>query len=793
VLVGRRAGLTDFVLGAVSANRTQRDTEDLIGAFMTIVPLRARLDDAPGFRTHLRRTSASLGSGLPHQAFPFQRLMSTLRAGANAGGGHLYDVVFNYRNMPASLPVMHGLAVSDFRAPHLDTMFDLHLGVTPEAGRIVLELDYNPELIEQGTAVRWLAGYRVILEAVATDPDTSVAMLPIMPLAERRLLVEEWSGATVPAPVLDFVMDRFDRAAVAYPDSPAIEHGNSVLSYADLRARAYRVTAHLRHAGVARGDLVGLFADRSIDSVAAMLGILAAGAVYVPLDTRAPDRRIDAILDSARLRLILSDRTGAPALARRHEPTLNIADLLEQAPPAGGSDEPAVLRDGDGAYVIFTSGSTGVPKGVAVPHGALARHMTSAVESFGSRRGDRMLQFAALTFDVSFKEMFLPLCTGGTLVLRSETMFDSAAAFAEQCRTLGLTHVWIPTAFWSEITRADWPGGLDLGAVRVVNVGGAAAQPGTVRRFFEVLSKPVRIFNCYGPTETTIACTWAELAPGEDLPGVPIGRPLPGVTAYVLDPHDRPVPIGVAGELCIGGANLATGYLGAPEQTASRFVADPFSQVPGARLYRTGDTVYWLQDGRLCFLGRGDFQVKVRGHRVELQEIERVLQDIPGVRHAAVLFQETDRLIAFVVPDHSRLLSDAAIRDAAALALPVYMLPSRIVSVERLPVGPTGKVDRHRLLAMIPAGADPAGGRPATATERTIARIWEEVLGVSGIGPENRFLDLGGHSLLAMRVAKRVEAQLGIHVSIRTLLDHSTVRALARELDRLATTPGPRS
>ena len=326
----------------------------------------------------------------------------------------------------------------------------------------------------------------------------------------------------------------------------------------------------------------------------------------------------------------------------------------------------------------------------------------------------------------------------------------------------------------------------------MVSIGGEAAPPDSVRRSNLAIPRPFRLFNCYGPTEATINSTWAELGAGEEESEVvPIGRPLPGVTAYVLDEYHEPVPIGVPGELWIGGGNLATGYLSAPELTAARFVPDSFSAMPGARLYRTGDTVRWLADGQLTFLGRKDFQVKIRGHRVELQEIERVLWGIRGVRQAAVIVHEGDRLIGFVAAEDPHRVSAAAIRKAVGLELPSYMVPDQIVVLNRLPAGATGKMDRRQLRGMIPTAAT-GGGALATKTEAMVARIWEAVLGVTGVGRDDRFLDLGGHSILAMRVANRLHVELGISVTIRTLLGHPTVAALAGELDRMAPPAAPR-
>ena len=788
VLMGRRAGQDDFVLGVASANRTHRQTEGLIGSFATVIPVRARLGEPASFRSHLRRTGESLSEGLAHQSYPFQGLMATLRPGGQPGSDPLFDVVFNYRNLPVALPAMDGLSVSNFRAPHLSSTYDLHLNLTPAAGCIELELEYDPAVFHGGTAARWLAGYVAALEAVAADPQVTTTGMPVMPADEHRLLTEQWSGAAVASPASDPVIDRFVRAAAAYPDTPAVEQDGLVVTYRDLERRVRGLTGRLRRLGVAPGELVGLCGDRSIEVVAALLAILSLRAVYVPLDPRIPPRRTDTMLDSAGLRMILTDRVAAPALANRPEPQHRLADLCAPADAADPEGEPAPGGTMDPAYIIFTSGSTGDPKGVVIPHQGLARYAMSSAERYAMRPGDRMLHCAALTFDLSIEEIFAPLCLGATVVVGPEAMKESPEIFAEQCRSLRLTHLSLPTAFWSEVVSADWPLGLDLGAVRVIAVIGEAMAPDSVQRFFAVAKPGTRLFNCYGPTEATVAATSAELKPGDEYPGeVPIGRPYPGVTVWVLDPQRRPVPIGTPGELWIGGGNLALRYLGAPELTEERFPSNLSVTMPGERRYRTGDRVRWRDDGQLGFLGRTDLQMKTRGYRIEPADVERGLRKAPGVSQAAVILHPADdRLVAFVVSDRESPLDLRAVRESAEGELPHYMVPGEVIQIQRLPLGSTGKLDRRALAALVPTARSPGVAAQRTPTEQIVTRIWQEVLRVTGIGVHDHFLELGGHSLHAMRVANRLRAELGISLSLRTLLEHQTVATLARELDRPA-------
>ena len=445
-----------------------------------------------------------------------------------------------------------------------------------------------------------------------------------------------------------------------------------------------------------------------------------------------------------------------------------------------------------------TSGSSGIPKGVEIAHGALSRYLAATEASYIVRPGDRFLEFASLSFDSSLEEMLNPLCAGATVVIRTDEMLDSPAIFADRCRSLRLTHLSLPTAFWHELVAADWPEDLDLGPdLRVLLVGGEAMSSDAFRRWKRVTRPGIDLINGYGPTEVTIAATYVVLSRDEERDaGIPIGCPFPGYTVFVRDARGEPLPIGAAGELWVGGPNLALGYLGDPQLTASRFVTDVATGGTGARFYRTGDRVRWRGDGRLAFLGRTDLQLKVRGYRIEPADIERVLQEVAGVRQVAVIAQRGpggDRLVAFVVPEGVAAVEMKVLTDAATRELPAYMVPSQFVMLARLPISSTGKVDRAALAALVPGQAVMAGGTITTPTEQAVVRIWESQFGISGIGADDSFFALGGHSLLAMRMVDRLRVELSIDVTIRTILMHPTVASLARELDRIGEAAGPES
>ncbi|WP_147445812.1 non-ribosomal peptide synthetase, partial [Corallococcus aberystwythensis] len=587
----------------------------------------------------------------------------------------------------------------------------------------------------------------------------------------------------------------FQRQASLTPDATALRFGAESLSYARLDALSNQLAHRLRLLGVRPGHVVALCVERSPLLFAGMLAILKAGAAYLPLDPTLPAQRRAFMLQDAAVQVIVGQEHLRDGFSDTRLAWLGVEEATgtgqdAETPPESGA---TAL---DAAYVIYTSGSTSHPKGVVVPHRALVNYTLAAIEQYGLRPEDRALQFASVSFDASAEEIFPTLCRGATLVPRTEAMLESTRAFLDACREHAISVLNLPTAFWHELT-ADLGNGPTVlpDSVRLIIIGGEKASPEHLARWRRQVGSHPRLVNTYGPTEATIVATLAELAESSVPDGaeLPIGRPVRNVRVHVLDTRLHPVPVGVTGELFIGGEGVARGYLGRPDLTAERFLPDPFSSEPGARLYRTGDLVRWRSETGLTYVGRNDHQVKLRGFRIELGEIEAQLLAHPHVRDSVVApraYSAHDtRLVAWVTlredgPAVTEASVEASLRAHLADRLPAYMLPFRIQVLERLPLTANGKVDRAAL-PLPEAGAQDAAlerQAPRDATEQVLADLWREVLSTGEPDMRDDFFAVGGHSLLALRLMGRIERRLGVALPLDTLFHAPTLEALARQV-----------
>jgi amino acid adenylation domain-containing protein len=566
-----------------------------------------------------------------------------------------------------------------------------------------------------------------------------------------------------------------ERARIS-PEAPAVEWNGDRLTYAELDRRSDALAERLRALGVGPEVLVGLAVPRSPEIVVALLAVLKAGGAYLPLDPAYPEARRAFMIEDAGVAVMLSSKDLRDTKDTQDLSVVSLASL--ESFLSFFSSQPA-----HPAYVIYTSGSTGTPKGVVVEHRSLAAYTAGAIEAFGLTPEDRVLQFASISFDTSGEEIYPALASGATLVLRPEDMASSIAHFLREVERLRVTVLDLPTAFWHELVTGLGTEGELPACVRLVILGGEKALPDRMALWRRRVAGSVRLLNTYGPTEATIVSTRRDLTGGPD--EAPIGRPIPGTFAHVLDRWGAPVPVGVPGELHVGGAGLARGYLRRPEITAERFVPDPFGSA-GARLYKTGDLVRWLPAGELEFLGRVDQQVKLRGFRVELGEIEAALRSHPAVRDAVVALRSgpggDPRLVAYTVREGTAEGTD--LRAFLRERLPEFMVPAAFMELPALPLTPSGKVDRRALPE--PEAARPelaaAYEAPRTELERTIAGVWRELLGVNSIGLHDNFFDLGAHSLHLVRAHSRLREVLGRELTVVDLFRHSSVGALARHL-----------
>ncbi|MFD1542539.1 non-ribosomal peptide synthetase [Nonomuraea guangzhouensis] len=771
-LLARYTGRPDVAVATVVSGRDRVETENLVGFFVNTLVLRGEVDESCSFEELLGRTRATVLDAFTHDQVPFQRLVETLRPERDPSRPPLTEVAVNLRNLPPGTAAFPGLRVTDVPPPVLAASMDLSFDFTERDGALAGSLAYNASLYGPGTAERMTAHLVRLLAGVAAAPGAPLAGVPLLGRAEHHLLASLWCG-TGTGPEGRTVTELFAEQAAARPEADAVVCGGRTVGYGELEERANRLARLLAARGAGPERYVAVALPRSIDMVVAVLAVLKAGAAYLPLDLDQPADRIAAMIDDTRPVLAVATRESARALP----PGL---PLVEPDDPAlarlpGSAPAPAA-RPENPAYVIYTSGSTGRPKAVVVTHEGVHDMVRIQRERMGAGPGARVLQFASLSFDGAFWELVLALLSGGTLVVATDAERPPGTPLAGLIARERVTHVTLPPTAIATLPED----GVPKGAVLVV--AGETCPPELVRAW----SPGRRMFNGYGPTETMVGATLSEpLTPADADPGpVPIGRPFPSIRTYVLDERLRPAPIGVPGELYLGGTRLARGYLNRQGLTGARFVADPYGP-PGARMYRTGDRARWLADGRLEHAGRTDDQVKLRGFRIELGEVEAALAEQPTVVAAAAAVKEdangTRRLVAYLVPADGGA-DPAELREVLRRRLPEHMVPTAFVLLPALPLTHSGKVDRQAL--PIPTGARHSGEEyvaPRTPAERALAAVWARVLGVERVGVHDNFFDLGGDSILGLQVVAGARAA-GLALTPRQMFLRQTVADLADDL-----------
>lgn len=776
VLLSRYTGATDIVVGSPVAGRVRPELEPLIGCFINTVPLRTDLSGEPSFRELLARVRTTALAAHDNQNLSFSRIVRAAGADRFANRQPLSQVVFAFEDAHDACFSFDGIAATVTEIDFGSTRSDLGVSVTVVDGRLRVCAEYRTNLFTSDTIDRLLGQYATLLAGLLAEPDTPVTTVPLLTGAERRLMVEDWNDTAGPFEDDAAVHELIERQVDATPDATAVVFETErTLSYRELDERANRLAHRLRELGVGRESRVGVCLHRSPEMVVAVVAVLKAGGGYVPLDPANPRERQAFIIEDAGLEVVLTERALGDVSAWHGAEVVRLD--VEWVADAGGypaSRPELVTGPRDLAYVIYTSGSTGRPKGVQIEHRSVCNFMANVHRLFEMGAHDTVLQFASLGFDVSVFEIFGALTCGARLCLaRQETLLSvrELTAFLQRHE---ITVMDMPPSMMALLSGADFP------ALRIAFVGGEAFAGALVNDW----ARPGRrFFNGYGPTEGTVTVIIEECTGASYDRSPPIGRPMGNMRAYVLDAERRLVPVGVPGELHIGGAGLARGYLNRPELTEEKFVVDPFVADPGARLYRTGDLVRQLPDGRLEFLGRVDDQVKLRGFRIEPGEVESMLREHPDVVDAAVVLREDEpgqhRLVGYVTTEASA--DRATLAGYLAGRLPKYMLPAAYVFLDRLPLNSSGKIDRT---ALPPPSADdlaPAGERvaPSNRRERTIAEIWCQLLGVAEVGVHDDFFGLGGHSLLGVRLVWEIHRAFGVDISIRDVFAQPTVAGLA--------------
>jgi len=799
VLMARLSGQHDVVIGTPVANRQRREVEDLIGFFVNTLALRLNVADDPTVAALLARVKADTVAAYAHQDIPFEQVVEAIQPTRSLSHAPLFQVAMSVDNAPrGDAPALPGLAVSGLPTGRSTSQFDLSLTVVDSADGLAASLHFATELFDRSTVERWLAHWRTLLEAMVADEQCRVQQLPLLSATERSTLVTVADDGVTVSTSPGFIHQRFEDCVRYAPDRVALVCGDDELSYAQLNARANRLAHHLVALGVRPDDRVAVCVERGVGLVVSLLAVLKAGGAYVPLDPAYPTQHLAHMLsDSAPAALLLhANRQDTLASGTWRTVVLDDGGEASQAADANEADlDPASLglTPQHLAYVIYTSGSTGLPKGVMIEHRSLAAHIEHAVTHYGVTERDRVLQYTSCSFDPSIEEAMCALTSQATLVMRGTQTWsgeDVADAIARHCLTI--VNV-VPVLLDGLVNRIEErPDAVT--SLRLLIVGGEALSAQLAAR----VRGDFVLLNAYGPTETTITASAFAVLPGALASSyVPIGWPLPDTRFVVLDAYGDPVPIGVAGEIFIGGTRVARGYLGQPDLTAQSFVTDPWGQ-PGDRLYRTGDIGRRLVDGSFEYVGRNDHQVKVRGVRVELGEVEARLRRCDGVRDAIVVAREDAaggcRLVAYVLADDAQTFDAVALRRQLAASSSDHMLPAAFVRLDAFPLAPSGKVDRR---ALPEAGThtlvQQAYEAPAGEIEATIARLWQQMLGVDAPGRHDHFFELGGHSLLAVRLVSRMRRELSVDLPLQTIFAHPTLAALATAVAQLSLSSGPAS
>lgn len=789
VLLSRYARQADVVVGAPIAGRGRVQLENLIGFFVNMLPMRANLADNPPFRELLRRVRATALEAYAHEDLPFDRLVEALRPERQAARSPLVQVAFVLQNTPGGDVRLPGLTVAPVDVWTDTAKLDLTLMVSENGHGLSATLEYSADIFERATAARMLGHWKTMLEAIVTDPAQRVGLLPMLTPPERRQILVDWNNTARDYPRDESIHELVAAQARRTPSAVAVEGKAGRLTYRELDTLANRLARRLQHLGVGADEGVAVCLERSPEMIVTWLAILKAGGAYVPVDPEYPAERRAFMLEDIGARIVITADKFRTLFAPPPDatgPTLLCvdADWDEVAREDAAPLEIAVAAQ-QLAYICYTSGSTGRPKGVCVPHRAVLR-LLLGTDYFSLGSSDVVAQMANAAFDAATFEVWGPLLHGAKLVIVPTSVLLSPRELVAMIERHKLSTFFITTGAFNQLAQhvADI-----FRSAKLVMTGGEAANPAC---FQEVLQggAPDRLLHVYGPTECTTFATShlvREVAP--DAVTIPIGRPIANTTAYVLNERRQLLPVGVPGELYLGGDGVARGYHRRPELTAEKFVADPFSSRPDARLYRTGDVVRWLPDGTLEFLGRTDNQVKVRGFRIEPGEIEATLARHEAVHECIVLTQRNGpddvRLHAYVVLQTGAQADAGVLRDYLQAALPAYMVPSAIVILDAMPLNASGKVDRTALPAPDHSGA--VRGReviaPRTPLERELLDTFQSVLGSEDFGIHQGFFELGGHSLLAVRLAAQLEKVLERRVPVAAIFQAQSVAKLAQWLN----------
>lgn len=781
VLLARYTNQEDIVVGTPIAGRGRAELEPLIGDFVNMLAIRVDLSGNPSFRDVLRRVKEVALQAYDNQDLPFESLVEELEHGRDMSRAPIFQTIFILETAPPAPPAMEGLKVRtvDYDPPTAKNDLILILADTPEG--LKAKLEYRTDLFTKASIDRFARHFQTLLQSILANPDGPILQLPIMPQQEKQQVLTAWNDTATGRPLERCIHQLFEAQCARTPNAVAVQFRDRQLTYRELNERANQLAHHLRKLGVAPDSRVGICVHRSPEMMVGLLGIMKAGGAYVPLDPTYPRERLEFMLEDGGAGVLVTEKNLLESLSSQRAHVVCIdRDWAVIAQESAANPESTATPE-NLSYVIFTSGSTGRPKGVQLQHRNVVNFIYSVQRLFSLGESDRYLGVASMSFDASVLDFYLPLSVGARLVIVDVETTRDGSALANTMANAGITAMHATPSTWRSLVDAGWPGDSKL---KIFS--GGEALPWDLAEL--LLPRCSALWNLYGPTETAVYSAIHKVAKSDGT--VLVGRPVDNTQIYILDSLLQPTPIGVPGEICIAGAGVARGYLNRPELTRERFIQDPFKQT-GARMYRTGDLGRFRPDGVIHCLGRVDHQVKLRGFRIELGEIESVLMQQAGVRQAVTDVRTSSsgdkRLVAYVVFDQDGTSKVAELRAFVKTKLPDYMVPSSFIVLEKLPVSPSGKLNRRALPE--PDDARPEMARafvaPSTPVEEAVAQIFSEVLDVRQVGIHDDFFELGGHSLLATRVVSRLRDRFQIEMTPRFLFESPTVSGMSARISEL--------
>ncbi|OUL18944.1 hypothetical protein BV372_33785 [Nostoc sp. T09] len=774
-LLYRYTDQADILVGSPIANRNRSEIENLIGFFVNTLVLRTDLSGNPSFGELLKRVREATLGAYAHQDLPFEKLVEELQPERNLSRTPLFQVMFAFQNAPTATLELPGLNIQPLEAESETAKFDLTLTIQNTAEKLTGTIEYNTDLFDETTISRLVKHFETLLAGIVANPQQQVGNLPLLTTTEQQQLLE-WNNTEINFGNQLCLHQLFEAQVEKTPDAVAVVFENQHLTYQELNQQANQLAHYLQNLGVGAKVLVGICVERSLEMAIALLGILKAGGAYVPLDPAYPQERLAGMLVDSQLSVVLTQKPLLENLPPHHAQVVCLDVEWEKISQQSACNPINKVTPENLAYVIYTSGSTGKPKGVQISHGAVVNFLMAMRQTPGLTAQDILLSVTTLSFDIAALEIYLPLTVGAQTVIVSRQEAADGIQLAKRLTASSATVMQATPATWRMLLAAGWSGNQQL----KILCGGEALDYALAQ---QLQQRAKEVWNLYGPTETTI---WSAVHQVQN--SVAIGHPIANTQFYILDSYNQLVPIGVAGELHIGGAGLARGYLHQPELTVQKFISNPFNPDSSARLYKTGDLVRYLPDGTIEFLGRIDNQVKLRGFRIELGEIESVLNQHPDVQANVVIVREDkpgdQRLVAYIVNKSQQEINTFELRSLLQAKLPSYMLPTTFVILDKLPLTPNCKVDRKVLPAPEQTtGLEASFVPPRTPTEQIIVDIWADILGREQVGIYENFFNLGGHSLLATQVISRLREVFKIDLPLRSLFENPTIKNLVERIE----------